>query len=94
MSVNIGKVPTLQNPPAPREQAVKVLEEAAEVFSAVDYGRLWSSGNQHKIIEECVDVILAVVNVVDYYGVDDLTQDILQKKVMNECRGYEYKKEA
>ncbi len=93
MSINIGKIPTLKTTPSPREQARKILEEAAEVFSAVEYGRLHSSGNQHRIIEECVDVILAVANMVAYYGVNDLTQDIIQKKVLNECRGYEYERE-
>ena len=90
MSVHIGDVPNLREIPAPRKQATKVLEEAAEAFAAVDNECKLEkpSGNITHIIEECVDVILATSNLLACYGVHDITSALRRKVDVNNKRGY------
>lgn len=90
MSVHIGDVPNLKKIPTPREQATKVLEEAVEVFAAVDNeckSENPSEDTSH-IIEECVDVIIATSNLLACYGVNDLTPALRHKIDINNKRGY------
>lgn len=92
MSVFIGNVPTFEKlPDNPREQAKKILEEAAEALVEVEIEhQLDIAASKNLIIEECTDVILATVNLLAYYGVDDLTEAIKYKIEFNERRGYVY----
>lgn len=71
--VNIGEVATFPAVKPDKVQALKVLEEAAEVFGA------WQAGYDHDhpnpsrwpILDECADVIQAACNLVAAYGVTD-----------------------
>ena len=46
----------------PKAQALKPLEEAAEVFGA------WQMGGGTGLLDECMDVVQAVVNLLDAEG--------------------------
>lgn len=46
----------------PKAQALKPLEEAAEVFGA------WQAGGGTGLLDECMDVVQAVVNLLDAEG--------------------------
>lgn len=64
----VGTLPTFREHPSSfRSQALKVVEEAAELFSAaeaVDKGRCWES-RYDRLLEEASDVIQSVVNLFD-----------------------------
>lgn len=49
-------------PDAPKAQALKPLEEAAEVFGA------WQLNSDTYVLNECMDVVQAVVNLLDAEG--------------------------
>lgn len=79
MTVEIGTVQTFANVRPDKAQALKVLEEAAEVFGA---WQLWddldtdekSDGfNVVCLMNECADVMQATCNLVAVYGVTDFT---------------------
>ena len=82
--VFIGDVTTWDTGCSPREQALKPLEEAAEVFSAwqdydrtSDWGSDWDEFTAHNeallsIVEECCDVVQATCNLLALLGVDDI----------------------
>lgn len=88
-SVNIGEVATFPDAKADKAQALKVLEEAAEVFGA------WQAGYDHDhpnpsrwpILDECADVIQAVCNLVAAYGVTDFAPYMDMCRRRNEERG-------
>ena len=76
--------------PSPREQAVKVLEEAAELFGVVDtHGGLIDDAAMRR---ECSDVIQAVCNLLASFGYAwlDFEQDMLKCRNRNENRGRVY----
>lgn len=76
--------------PSPREQAVKVLEEAAELFGVVDtHGGLIDDAAMR---QECSDVIQAVCNLLASFGYAwlDFEQDMLKCRNRNENRGRVY----
>ena len=76
MSVYIGEVETFANVEPSKEQALKVLEEAAEVFSAWQAWERTKTGalphmsldKIRDIMDECADVVQAVCNLVDSFG--------------------------
>ena len=81
----IGEVRTFpkENLPDLRGQALKVLEESAEVFSAVtdlyaleEQGEYWY---RKWAVDECADVIMAVSNMLMLLGVEDFP------KFMHNC---------
>lgn len=88
-SVKIGEVATFPAVKPDKAQALKVLEEAAEVFGA------WQAGYDHDhpnpsrrpILDECADVIQAVCNLVAAYGVTDFAPYMDMCKRRNEERG-------
>lgn len=104
MAVKIGMVATFADVKADKTQAVKILEESAEVFSA------WENDNgcdgwgycakcksaynkcyeNRLLIDECADVIQAVCNLLAALGVDDLTAVLDRCKQKNIERGREY----
>lgn len=88
-SVKIGEVATFPDAKADKSQALKVLEEAAEVFGA------WQAGYDHDhpnpsrwpILDECADVIQAACNLVAAYGVTDFAPYMDMCRRRNEERG-------
>ena len=89
-SVNIGEVATFPNVLPGKEQALKVLEEAAEMFGA------WQAFNANKgkevfaflpLLQECADVIQAVSNLVAAFGVVDFAPYMDDCRERNEKRG-------
>ena len=72
MTVELGTVQTLPDVKPDKAQALKVLEEAAEVFGA---WQRWDAmeGGIAALKDECVDVIQATCNLLAAYGVRDFT---------------------
>lgn len=92
MSIYIGCVDTFayEELPSPREQAMKVLEEAAELFGVLDtHG---DPINDAAMRRECSDVIQAVCNLLVSCGyvVLDFEPDMLDCRNRNENRGHVY----
>lgn len=88
-SVNIGKVATFPAVKADKAQALKVLEEAAEVFGAWQvyddsdiYGLLTDV-----VLDECADVIQAVSNLVAALNVVNFAPYMDDCRERNEERG-------
>lgn len=93
MGVIVGTVPTFASTEADKAQAMKVVEETAEVFGAwqtwVDGG--WCAGDRSSLIGECADTIQAVGNLLDALGVADMEQHMEECRARNEARGREYR---
>lgn len=79
MAVEIGTVQTFGDVKKDKAQALKVLEEAAEVFGA---WQLWDDLDPDEkcdgfsagcLMAECSDVIQATCNLLAAYGVTDFT---------------------
>lgn len=101
MSVNIGTVNTFKDVKPDKEQALKPLEEAAEVFAAWQewdkYHRMYpvfdypkaqaSKAMKEQILSECADVIQAVCNLAASLGVYDLEPYIQACEQRNRERG-------
>jgi len=92
MGIHIGYVDIFGDDeiPSPREQAVKVLEEAAELFGVVDtHGSLIDEAAMRR---ECSDVIQAVCNLLASVGYArlDFEPDMLDCRHRNENRGRVY----
>lgn len=88
-SVNIGEVATFPGVKADKAQALKVLEEAAEVFGAwqaLDTGEC-SSRKRIGLLNECADVIQAVANLIDAMGERDFAPYMDACRERNEERG-------
>ena len=88
MSVIVGAVETFPDAQADKAQAVKVLEEAAEVFGA------WQQWNvtgrtvdQEQVICECADVVQAMSNLLAAMGVVDMSHYIEICRRKNVIRG-------
>ena len=95
MSVYIGNVETFRNVEPSKEQALKILEEAAEVFGAWQEWQRTKDGvlphmsldRRHAIMDECADVVQAVCNLVDAFGeyaFDDYMEECAER---NRARG-------
>lgn len=88
-SVNIGEVATFPAVKPDKAQALKVLEEAAEVFGA------WQVFDDYEppsffaeaVLDECADVIQATCNLVAAFGVADLAPYMEECRMRNEERG-------
>ena len=93
MGVTIGTVPVFAETDADKAQAVKVVEEAAEVFGAwqtwVDGG--WCGCDRRALVGECADTIQAVCNLLDALGVEDMRPHMEECRARNEARGREYR---
>lgn len=101
MSVNIGTVNTFKDVKPDKEQALKPLEEAAEVFAAWQewdkYHRMYpvfdypkaqaSKAMKEHILSECADVIQEACNLVSSLGIDDLTPYMQACEQRNRERG-------
>jgi len=95
MPVIIGEVTTFANPKTDKAQALKPLEEAAEVFGAWQAWQAWTrDGGEdiaqpfvNTIVDECADVITAVCNLVSALGVDDMRFEMKLCEERNRARG-------
>ena len=88
-SVKIGEVATFPGAKADRAQALKALEEAAEVFGAwqaLDAGEC-SSSKRVDVLNECADVIQAVANLIYAMGERDFAPYMDDCRERNEKRG-------
>lgn len=91
--INVGVVKPFPNVKPTKEQALKVIEEAAEVFGAWQEYEEGSNGLDElnslnkALIDECSDVIQAVCNLVNALGVDDLEQYMQACEKRNRDRG-------
>ena len=93
MGVIVGTVPTFASTEADKAQALKPIEEAAEVFGA---WQTWVDGGECKcdykaLIGECADVIQATCNLLDALDVVDMEQHMEECRARNEARGREYR---
>lgn len=98
MSVYIGAVETFPNVKPDKEQALKVLEEAAEVFGAWQKWQQVKSADEgsfapgeadslRDILGECADVIQAVCNLVDGLGESAFDGFMEECAAVNRARG-------
>lgn len=93
--VNVGKVSVIRDGGSPKERARKLVEEAAEAFSAwerfdrAEYDLAAIDAAEREIMEECADVITAACGLVwSIYGGDtSLIIEIEKCKRSNEERG-------
>ena len=95
--VNVGKVYVIRDGGSPKERARKLVEEAAEAFSAWErYERaeaqddaIGEGAARREIRQECADVITAACGLLwSIYGVSiDLELDMDACKSRNEERG-------
>lgn len=103
-SVNIGVVPTFAELPDALTQAKKVVEEAAEVFAAVDSRaalKFWAKDRtlalesaDRCIVNECADLIQAVANLMAICEVGDMAYAMQTTYAHNIKRGRFYAKDG
>ena len=90
--VIVGSVATFDAVRPDKAQALKVLEEASEVYSA------WQAWNEYPdaevkgecaqaVMEECADVIQATANLAKAMGCDDMRLDMMDCEDRNRRRG-------
>ena len=94
MTVYIGGVQTFKETKPDKAQALKPLEEAAEVFGA---WQAWrengptldnaEAGLVDRIVDECADVIQATCNLLESLGVTDLREAMERCAERNRERG-------
>lgn len=90
--VRVGSVRSFDNVRPDKAQALKPLEEAAEVFGAwqawmVCEGRPLSDYARDRLIDECADVIQATLNLVAALGVEDFRPYMKACERRNKERG-------
>lgn len=88
-SVNIGEVASFPGVKADKAQALKVLEEAAEVFGAwQQFDDCQSHAiSKWRVLAECADVIQATCNLLAAMGVTDFAPYMDACRIRNEERG-------
>lgn len=90
--VIVGSVATFDSVRPDKELALKVLEEASEVYNA------WQAWNEYPdaevkgecaqaVMEECADVIQATANLAKAMGCDDMRLDMMDCEDRNRRRG-------
>lgn len=91
MSVNVGTVRTFDDVEPSKEQALKPLEEAAEVFGAWQcIDGIYTGGSARPsilVLDEIADCIQALCNLAASFGVDDLAPYMEECERRNEERG-------
>lgn len=93
LSVTIPPVRTFAHVEADKAQALKPLEEAAEVFAA--WQARMAAHERHydvvsagvDLVNECCDVIMATCNLLAAIGVTDLTEAMAACEERNRERG-------
>lgn len=98
MAVKLGDVETFRVVSPDKDQALKVLEEAAEVFGAWQrwFENLVSLGcwdavlpdAERDLVDECADVIQATCNLLAALGVEDARPAMGACRERNERRGW------
>ena len=85
-SVNIGEVATFPGAKADKAQALKVLEEAAEVFGAWQefYDGESTALSRWRVLDECADVIQATCNLLAGMGVTGFAPHMDMCRARNE----------
>ena len=86
--VTFGDIPVFEDISFDKKQALKILEEAAEVFGAWqnhDKGVETQSGNSERdILDECCDVVTAVANLCSAMGYRNMVpfmEDCLERNI-------------
>ena len=91
MAVYIGWVETFPNVTPSKMQALKVLEEASEIFGAWQAldGHWWDDEDQEEelLVDECADVIQATCNLLESLGCNDMGDAMARCKRRNQERG-------
>ena len=88
MAVRIGDIETFPGVEPGKEQAVKVLEEASEVFGAWQQWHLERHGAElEHLLHECADLLQATANMLAGLGVVDMTGYVEECRKRNEIRG-------
>lgn len=87
-TINVGEVAVFDNVEPNKEQALKPLEEAAEVFGAwQEWNETKSLSDEGRVIEEIADTIQACVNLAAAMGVGGLAYAMVKCKIRNIERG-------
>lgn len=86
-SVNIGTVRTFPNVEPDKAQALKPLEEAAEVFGAWQNASAGMPLSREEIAFEIADCITACANLAAALGIEDLGPHLRAAEALNEFRG-------
>jgi len=86
--VRVGSVRRFDDVEPDKAQALKILEEAAEVFGAwqMFYG-CPTHTNKKVLMDECTDVIQATLNIVAAMGVEDFRPYLKDCELRNRERG-------
>ena len=98
MQVMIGNVETFPDVKLSKAQALKPLEEAAEVFGAFQYlsdllhtkngnGPYETVDDGQELIDECCDTIQATANLLAAIGIKDAVKPMFQCLQRNRARG-------
>ena len=88
MRVNIGTVRPFPGVRPDKAQALKVVEEAAEVFSAWEaWASVEDEGIRDMLVGEIADCVTACANLAAALGVYDLARAVKEAEVRNEERG-------
>lgn len=88
--VRVGAVATFEGVKPGKAQAMKVLEEAAEVFGA---WQDWDRGTDYRpvsrivVLDEIADVVQAARNLAAAFGVTDFAPYMQDCRIRNEERG-------
>lgn len=88
-AVRVGAVATFEGVKPDKAQALKLLEEAAEVFGA---WQDWDRGTDFKpksriaVLDEIADVVQAACNLVAAFGVTDFAPYMQDCRIRNEER--------
>ena len=92
-TVKIGEVKPFPNVKPDKAQALKILEEAAEVFGAwQNWENIKIFGNEDELnkkllFQEIADVMQACVNLLSAYGINDFQSHIKGCETRNRARG-------
>ena len=86
-TIKIGDVRTFPNAAVNKEQALKVLEEAAEVYSAWENLSNDIDDAEYMLAVECADLITATSNLLYGLGITDAGIFIEHVRKKNEVRG-------
>ena len=85
--VQMGSVRRFDDLKPDKAQALKPLEEAAEVFGAWQDTHLPEDRRREKMLAECADVIQATLNLVAALGVEDFRPHMKACEIRNRERG-------
>lgn len=87
--VKIGDVQTFREVRPDKAQALKVVEEACEVFGAWQTASrsVYAWTDRLALLDECADVIQATCNLIAALGIEDFAPYIQACKKRNEERG-------